>query len=294
MPALVYRFGVFELNGNTGELRKDGLVEPRLRDQSLQVLLTLLERPSEIVTREELRQRLWASDTFVDFDHGLNAAVNQLRTALGDSASSPRFIQTLPRKGYRFIAPVGVANSATEILGSIREDNQVAPSSAQSAPMEDATASSSPDATVRSILSDARELPQVNSETVRVLFGLLQIMYLIFYVFSLAKLTEIERILSAVGKPAQLVWVALVITAAAGIPLRLYLLAAVGFRYRGLAGKFLKLFAFIFPVDELWALAPFLLAEKIGIGLAIAATAALLYLPFAQRSLLLMGSSSQK
>lgn len=294
MTPLVYRFGVFELNGSTGELRKDGLVEPRLRDQSLRVLLTLLERPREVVTREELRQRLWASDTFVDFDHGLNAAVNQLRTALGDSASSPRFIQTLPRKGYRFIAPVEVANSAIEIVGSTREKNQLAPSSVPSPPMEDATASASTDAIVRSILSDARDLPQVNSETVRVLFGLLQIMYLIFYVFSLAKLTEIERILAAVGKPAHLVWIALVITAAAGIPLRLYLLAAVGFRYRGLAGKFLKLFALIFPVDELWALAPFLLAEKIGIGLAIAATAALLYLPFAQRSLLLMGSSSQK
>ena len=106
----IYRFGVFELYSSTSELRKDGRTEPRLREQSLQVLLALLERPRELVTREQLRERLWSSDTFVDFDHSLNSAVNQLRNALGDSASNPRFIQTVPRKGYRFIAPLEVAS----------------------------------------------------------------------------------------------------------------------------------------------------------------------------------------
>src|SRR5271169_6879624 len=101
-----FRFGIFELDDATGEIRKEGKAQPRLRDQALRILLVLLERPRDLVTREELRERLWSSDTFVDFDHGLNTAINQLRSALGDTAANPRFIQTLPRRGYRFIAPV--------------------------------------------------------------------------------------------------------------------------------------------------------------------------------------------
>jgi Tol biopolymer transport system component/DNA-binding winged helix-turn-helix (wHTH) protein len=101
----VIRFGPFELDSRTGELRKSGL-RLTLQDQPLQVLTTLLERSGDLVTREELRQRLWASDTFVDFDQGLNAAVKRLRQVLGDSAETPRFIETLPRRGYRFIGPV--------------------------------------------------------------------------------------------------------------------------------------------------------------------------------------------
>ena len=99
------RFGVFQLDLRTGELRKGG-VRINLPDQPFQVLKTLLDRPGELVTREELRQRLWSAETFVDFEHGLNAAVRRLRDALGDSAEAPLFIETLPRRGYRFIAPV--------------------------------------------------------------------------------------------------------------------------------------------------------------------------------------------
>src|SRR6185436_8990951 len=101
----VYRFGAFAVDARTGELSHDGCRTP-LRDQSLQLLLALLEEPGELITREELARRLWGPDTFVDFDRGLNKAVNHLREALGDSAEQPRFIETLPRKGYRFIAPV--------------------------------------------------------------------------------------------------------------------------------------------------------------------------------------------
>jgi TolB-like protein/DNA-binding winged helix-turn-helix (wHTH) protein len=99
------RFGTFELDLGTGELRKGG-VRVHLPEQPLQVLKTLLERPGDLVTREQLRQQLWSADTFVDFDHGLNTAVRRLRDALGDSADLPRFVETLPRRGYRFIAPV--------------------------------------------------------------------------------------------------------------------------------------------------------------------------------------------
>ena len=99
------RFGSFELDLHTGELRKAGVLVG-LQEQSLKVLAELLERPGDLVTRDQLHQRLWPNGTFVDFEHGLNAVINRLRETLGDSAESPRFIQTVPRRGYRFIAPL--------------------------------------------------------------------------------------------------------------------------------------------------------------------------------------------
>jgi len=105
----VIRFGVFELDLRAGELRKQG-VRVKLQEQPLQVLQVLLEKPGEVVTREDLRQRIWPADTFVDFDGGMNNAVKRLREALGDSAESPRYVETIPRRGYRFIG--GVNGSA--------------------------------------------------------------------------------------------------------------------------------------------------------------------------------------
>jgi DNA-binding winged helix-turn-helix (wHTH) protein len=99
------RIGPFEVNFQLGELRKNG-VRLKIHDQPLEILAMLLSRPGELVTREEIRQRLWPSGTFVDFDNGLNSAINRLRGVLGDSAESPKFIETIPRRGYRFIAEV--------------------------------------------------------------------------------------------------------------------------------------------------------------------------------------------
>jgi TolB-like protein/DNA-binding winged helix-turn-helix (wHTH) protein len=109
----VYNFGAFTLDARTGELAHAGR-RTQLRDQSLQLLLALLERPGELITREELTERLWPANTFVDFDRGLNKVVNHLREALGDSAQQPLFIETLPRRGYRFIAPVTAAGEQVE------------------------------------------------------------------------------------------------------------------------------------------------------------------------------------
>lgn len=113
------RFGTFEADIRAGELRKHGL-KVRLQEQPFQILVMLLERPGEVVTREEVRRRLWPVDTFVDFDHSLNSAIGKIRDALCDSADNPRFVQTLARRGYRFIAPVeridpGTPQSATPI-----------------------------------------------------------------------------------------------------------------------------------------------------------------------------------
>ncbi|MCP5115143.1 MAG: hypothetical protein GY953_30290, partial [bacterium] len=99
------RFGAFEVDLRAGELRKSG-VKLKLQEQPFRVLAVLVERRGEVVTREELRQQLWQDDTFVDFDHGLNTAINKIREALGDSASHPRFVETLPRRGYRFVGAV--------------------------------------------------------------------------------------------------------------------------------------------------------------------------------------------
>src|SRR5215213_6175629 len=119
---MVIRFGVFELDDQSGELRRHGL-KVRLPEQSFQILRMLLNHPNDVVTRDELRQRLWASDTSVDFDAGLNSAIRKLREALDDSADNPRFVETVPRRGYRFIAsvtavdtgvPTPLASSASE------------------------------------------------------------------------------------------------------------------------------------------------------------------------------------
>jgi len=107
------RFGTFEVDLRTGELHKKGL-KIKLQEQPFRILAMLLEHAGDIVTRDELRRRLWPGDTFVDFDQGLNKAVNKIREALGDSAESPRFIETLPKRGYRFIAPTNGTNRHSE------------------------------------------------------------------------------------------------------------------------------------------------------------------------------------
>src|SRR5579863_5173100 len=105
VPLRVIRFGPFEFQPDTGELRKHGL-RVKLRGQPIELLTMLLQRPGEPVTREELQRLLWPADTYVDFEHSLNAAMKRLRAVLGDSADSPRFIETLAGRGYRFIAPL--------------------------------------------------------------------------------------------------------------------------------------------------------------------------------------------
>ncbi len=262
---ILIRFGQYEVDVASGELRKSG-VKIRLQEQPFQVLVALLERPGEVVTREELQRRLWPADTFVDFDHSLNTAINKLRDALGDTAANPRFIETLARRGYRFMAPVqanGMPVRSADVPAS--------------APAPAAVPASEP------------ELPQPHRGLVRVLFALIQVMYLVFYIVALAHLDRVHEI-SAEGMGAgTVVVVVAMITAVIGIPMRLYLGTAVGFDYRRLGEKFRRLFPLVFVLDEIWALSPLLLAHKIGIGLSLAASAALLYVPFSQRTLMRMG-----
>ena len=302
----IFRFGIFELDGSTGELRKDGKIRPRLQGQPLEVLLCLLERPGDVVTREELRQRLWPADTFVDYDHSMNTAINKLREALSDSAENPRFIQTIPRRGYRFIAtsetmdvPLGFSGTRIVSPSSDSELRQTEVASGLSSEIaQEQGESSAPPTSPREkrigVLSDQRELPIVPRAIMRFLFSLIQLMYLCFYVLSLAYLHRTAALLSQALQHSMWLFVLLLVTALVGIPVRLYLLSAALFGYSGLRGRFLTLFPGLFALDEIWALAPFLLVDRIGMGLAMAATAALLYVPFSQRSLLLMGEGNPR
>jgi TolB-like protein/DNA-binding winged helix-turn-helix (wHTH) protein/tetratricopeptide (TPR) repeat protein len=111
----ILRFGVFEADIRAGELRKQG-TKIKLQEQPFQILLALLQKPGQVITREELQKKIWPADTFVDFEHGVNNAIRRLREALGDSAENPRFIETLSRRGYRFIAPVTASDSSDGAL----------------------------------------------------------------------------------------------------------------------------------------------------------------------------------
>jgi DNA-binding winged helix-turn-helix (wHTH) protein len=280
----LYRFGVFEADGQTGELRKQGRRLP-LPGQPFDILMMLLEQPGELVSRTQIRERLWPDGTFVDFDHSLNTAMNKIRDVLGDSASAPRFIETLARRGYRFIAPVQVdgvisAEPPHPTIGDMTSEPPREPVGQTVPPL------------AQTLLTGSHELPQAPHALVTTLFFLLQVMYLCFYLISLARLHEVDEILAAtVSRPTWFV-VTLIVTAVVGIPVRLYLISMVAFKAPGLKEKFPRLFAVIFPLDELWALAPFLLLPQIGYGLALGLTAILLYAPFAQRSLVLMGAGT--
>jgi len=269
------RFGVFEVDLAAGELRKNG-ARIRLQEQPFQVLAALLQNAGQVVTRDELRERIWPADTFVDFDHSLNTAVNKIRESLGDSASSPRFVETLARRGYRFIAPVDrIAAAATTSAQPGAQDNALRQNDPATPPKAEIA------------LHPELHVPIPRRGLVRALFALIQVMYLIFYLSGLAHLRDVDRVASSFlpGWRALFIVGAVLVTGAVGIPLRLYLLSAVAFDFRKLAGTFARLFPFVLALDELWAIAPFLLLPQIGVGLAFAATAALLYVPFSERTL---------
>jgi len=280
-PAQRYRFGAFEADGATGELRRQGL-RIKLNAQPFQVLLLLLDRPGQLLTREEISRELWPDGTFVDYEHGVNSAVNRIREALGDTAASPRFVETLARRGYRFVAPVERINPS--------EHPAPVPGQITSGNIESHAPPTDPEPRLRDrILSSPHDLPRASHPVVQTLFVLLQLMYLGFYVGALANLAEIEGMLALLPKPTLLLTV-LIVTAAILIPVRAFVLSAVLFHAPRAREKFLKIWPFLLPLDILWALSPFLLLHHINFGLALACIALLVYSPFAQRSLVLMGA----
>jgi cholera toxin transcriptional activator len=288
-PARRYRFGAFEVDTVTGELRRQGL-RVKLNAQPFQVLLMLLERPHELLTREEISRELWPDGTFVDYEHGVNSAVNRIREALGDTAGNSRFVETLARRGYRFVAPVERIDSVdspsatvTESPSPVSKDQAAAVTEQEAIPEESMLSPRS------WILATPQELPKVSQPVVQTLFLLMQLMYLGFYVGALANLAEIEDLLSPLPKAALTLNV-LIVTAAIMIPVRAFAFCTVLFHAPGVREKFLKIWPFLLVLDVLWSLAPFLLLHHINFGLALACTTLLVYSPFAQRSLVLMGA----
>jgi DNA-binding winged helix-turn-helix (wHTH) protein len=285
-PAQRYRFGVFEADAATGELRRQGM-RVKLNAQPFQVLLMLLDRsvdqPGQLLTRDEISRLLWPEGTFVDFEHGVNSAVNRIREALGDTAGSPRFVETLARRGYRFLAPVERISSGDAAQAAPGESEASAPTD----PAGDLR-QSEPQSRTR-ILSTLEDLPKTSFPVVQTLFVLFQLMYLGFYIGALANLAEIEDLLSPLPA-ATLVFRVVFVTAAILIPARAFVLCAALFHAPGFRAKFLTLWPFLLFFDGLWSLSPFLLLHHINFGLALACTALLVYSPFAQRSIVLMGA----
>ena len=285
---LKYRFNEYEADLRAGEFRRNGN-RLKLQQQPFQVLLALLERPKDVVTREELRQRLWPEDTFVDFDHGLNTAVAKLRDVLGDSASAPSYIETIAKRGYRFLAEVqAMAEEPGPTLNPPISPTPAAPASPVT------TVNSAADRPLQAPASQAQvtidpALPRASRSTSRTLFVLAQVMYLVFYLAALFRLDELQRAAyMAWHRAGQIAFTVYLLTALAGLLVRLYLITATALDYHLLGAKFRILLPALFLLDIIWAFSPLLIADRIGIGLALAAIAALIYMPFAQRTLMRM------
>jgi cholera toxin transcriptional activator len=279
-----YKFDEFEADLRAAELRKNGN-RLKLQLQPFQVLVALLERPQEVVTREELRQRLWPQDTFVDFDHGLNTAMVKLRDVLGDSASKPRFIETIAKRGYRFL---GTADVIAEQPASTEPKNsvqlEVGAASVGNPNLQPASVPAVPDS----------GLPRTSRNTARLLFTSTQIMYLIFYLSALFRWENTYKAaFNTWGRAGATAFVVYLATSMVGIAVRLYLISATAMDYHLLGSKYRVLTPALFVLDMIWALSPLLIADRIGLGFALGACAALVYMPFAQRTLMKMMQSGR-
>jgi len=297
-PARRYRFGIFEADATTGELRRKG-VRIKMNGQPFQILTMLLERPGQLITREEISHKLWPDGVFVDAEHGVNSAVNRIREALGDSAANPRFVETMARRGYRFVAPVEQIVFDQDPPTPETAPLPLAAGNPTAVPEEQAAALAKQPAVhaerepnlVSRILASPDELPQASHRVVQTLFVLLQLMYVAFYVGALTNLAEIEDLFSPLPK-STLALNVLIVTAGILIPVRAFVLTTTLFYAPGARTNFLKIWPALLALDELWALSPFLLLHHINYGMALACTTLLVYAPFAQRSLVLMGAGS--
>lgn len=262
-PTLI-RFAEFVADLRSGELWRQGH-RLKLQEKPFQVLAALLARPGELVTREELRQSLWPSDTFVDFEHGLNTAVNKVRESLRDSAASPRFIETLPRRGYRFIGPV------------THHEDAKASEEAEPHPHDAPTPA-------------AGELPQAPRHAARILLMLIEAAYFISYVGALHYLLWVRTLARFSFGPVQAITItsSIILWCAMGLPTRFYLLFALAFDYHLLGEKFRRLFPFLLLIDEFWSGMTLFLVPTIGLGFGFALFVAAIYSPFAQRTLMQM------
>ncbi len=300
------RFESFELDLRTRELRKNGRVI-KLQDQPGKLLALLACRAGQLVTREEIEKALWGEDEFVEFEHAVNTAMRKIRVALGDELEKPRFIETLPRKGYRFIAAVETLDG-TAPQGRAGTDTVHPGEGLQNkTPVQSCSAHEATDkpAETANALPEEPEVPASQAETLkmgvpsggetefrlpkplaRFLFLTVQAGYLAMYCAALYKAETVKDVLAGVfGAPGLMLFPLVVILAMCGIAVRLYLLSSVGLNHPAAGAKFRRLFPALFILDALWAVSPLLLVQTIGYGLALGAIAPLVYLPFSQRTL---------
>lgn len=247
------RFESFEFDLSTGELQKDG--QPvRLQGQPARLLSLLVSRPGELVTRAEIQKALWPDGRFVEFEHAINTAVKKIREALDDDSDRPKFIETLPKLGYRFTAVFDGRLSA-------RKRDSERP------------------------VDEEFSIPYPHLS--RSLFLLIQAAYLAMYCAALYYMSGLETALARVGLvPVGITMPAVLVIAMCGIAVRLYLITAVGWRHPAAGSNFLRLFPFAFILDALWSVTPLLAIEFLGTGPALAGVAGMAYLPFAQRTLM--------
>ncbi len=282
------RFDEFEIDLRTRELRQQGRLI-KLQDMPARLLILLATRAGELVTREEIEQEIWGDDHFVDFDHGINTAMKKIREAVGESLDSPRFIETLPRKGYRFIAIVerGMAErAATEpvMKATVALTPAVVKQADEGPPTESQTVENNQPLPAVANVDTGFALP---AGSARGLFLLTQVGYLVMYCATLYKLDDAGRVLdNFLNTPSSTALPVIIAVAVCGVAVRLYLLTSVGLRHPDAGMKYRRIFPMLFLLDAFWAASPLLLVEKIGIGLALASVAGLAYLPFSQRILM--------
>ena len=225
------------------------------------------------MTREEIQEALWGEDQFVEFDHAINTAVKKIRTALDDDAEHPRLLETLPRKGYRFIGSVEhVSLNALAGTGP----------SAEPVAMEQTG-----DPSLTPMDSVEAETALLSTGVARALFVVIQVGYLSLYCSTLYYIERLGEVFSTfeVTVPDQILSL-IMVTAMCGIAVRLYLVSSVGLAHPAAGLQFQRLFPALLFLDGLWAVSPLLAGLRIGFGLALAAAAGLAYLPFSQRTLI--------
>ena len=254
------RFETFELNLLTGELRREGLRVP-LQDQPTRLLALLANRAGELVTRDEIHRQLWKDGEFVEFEHAVNTAIRKIRVALEDNSDSPRIIETLPRKGYRFIAAVDVQESVGPVIGN-------------------------PSGNGSSQTEDSFVLP-ISVTLCRVLFLLAQVPYVATYLATFYYWDSLDAALTRTFGSIPVDWGrnGLLLLALIGFTVRIYLIGLIGWAHTDAGARYRKLFPFLLPMDALWAATP-LLVHRVSLLLSWAGLILMAWLIFGQRTLM--------
>ena len=261
------RFEAFELDLHTGELRKEGN-RVQLQDQPTRLLTLLANHPGELITRDEIQRQLWKDGEFVEFEHAVNTAIRKIRVALEDNTDSPRIIETLPRKGYRFIATVDVLEAAPEVRSPSPE---VAVSPTRVRIEND---------------GDSFVLP-ISVTWSRILFLLAQVPYVATYLAIFYYWDDLDTaLINTFSIPVTWSRPSLLILALVGFSVRIYLIGLVGWGHTDAGPRYRKLFPFLLLIDGLWAATPLLVHESFGPLIAWAGLILMGWLVFGQRTLI--------